>query len=321
MSDKVRETVPNFNYLKMALLLHHVPYIGAKQLDSVLNRLIVKPVTPGEFLNFSAVELRERFGLTSRAIAYLLSHKGSLIEKAEILARVVRFYNLHCVTRAQLTYPARLETYDPSPPPILYGLGHYKLLDNSSKSFTFTILVSNGACEETYALLERIASELIGCKGIPVTGHDRLPYQRLALTAQRSGHPVIYLLDRGLREAMGEHFDQALFSAARIHSVDFCGDRDLVLSPFRLDDHCLGQHNRRRDRLIIALSDVVVALDVRENGVLYQECLSAIRCGQCVCVAGTGREGNRLLLNAGAKRIPSDFRSWLQARFEQVGGL
>ncbi|HLI48846.1 MAG TPA: hypothetical protein VKV18_09190 [Chthonomonas sp.] len=321
MSDKVRETIPNFNYLKMALLLHHVPYIGPKQIDRALSRLIVEPVTPGQFLNLSPVELRERFGLTSRAIAYLLSHKEPLMEKAEALARVVRFYNLHCVTRAQLTYPARLETYDPSPPPILYGLGYYKLLDNSSRSFTFTILVSNGACEETYVTLERIASELIACKGIPVTGHDRLPYQRLALTAQRDSHPVIYLLDRGLREAMGEHFDQALFSAARIHSIDFCDERDLVLSPFRLDDHCLGQHNRRRDQLIIALSDVVVALDVRENGVLYQECLRAIRRGQCVCVAKAGREGNRLLQNAGAELMPSDFRTWLQTRSEEVGEL
>lgn len=317
MSDQIRQFVPNFSYLKLALLLHHVPYIGAKQLEHALSRLLVEQVTLGEFLNFSSVELKERFGLASRAIAYLMGKKEPLMEKAEALVRVVRFYNLHCVTRTQLTYPSRLETYDPSPPPILYGLGRYQLLDDSTEGFTFTILVSNGATEETYTNLEKIASELIACKGIPVTGHDRLPYQRLALTAQRSIHPVIYVLDRGLREAMGERFEQALFPAARIHAIDFCGDRDLVLSPFRLDDHCLGQNNRRRDQLIIALSDIIVALDIRENGILHQECLRAIQRGQHVFITETGREGNRRLHEAGAELIPSDFRSWLQSSQEE----
>ena len=131
------------------------------------------------------------------------------------------------------------------------------LLDWSytAERFTFSIAVSNGASAESLARLDQLATELSAAGGVPVTGHDRTPYKRMALAAQRLNRPTIYVLDRGLREALGPEFDRPPFAAARIRDAFFDRERDLALSPFRLDDHSLGANNRRRDALIFALSD------------------------------------------------------------------
>lgn len=304
MSARVRETVAGFQALKMALLLHCVPYIGEVRLTQLLHQFAIEPQAPADFVHLSAAELKSRYHLDPRAIKYILSNPLNLLEKAEELARTIRYHNLLCVTRTQASYPLRLETNDPSPPPILYALGRYELLDASSvANFTFTVVVSNGADPAIYTRLEQIAYQLLLKGGVPITGHDRLPYQRLALCAQRQKRPVIYILDRGLREALGPAFESALFSSARIHDIAFRRDRDVVLSPFRLDDHCLGEHNRLRDRLVLMLADIVVALDVRADGVMLAECLRVLNSGRTILVADGGREGNTILRQHGCKPL------------------
>jgi hypothetical protein len=165
--------------------------------------------------------------------------------------------------------------------------------------FTFSIAVSNGAAPGILAQQDSIAEELVRRGCVPVTGHDRTAYKRLALAAQRQNRPTIYVMDRGLREALGPDMDRPPFSAARIRETVFDTERDLALSPFRLNDHALGANNRRRDRLIYALADLIVALDVRAGGGMASECLRAHKQGRLVWVAEGGRDGNEELRQAG----------------------
>ncbi len=72
--------------------------------------------------------------------------------------------------------------------------------------FTFSIAVSNGADNATLKRMEAMATVLVQRGCVPVTGHDRTPYKRLALAAQRQNRPVIYVMDRGLRDAIGAGF-------------------------------------------------------------------------------------------------------------------
>ena len=141
--------------------------------------------------------------------------------------------------------------------------------------------------------------------GTPVTGHDRAEYQRLALAAQRRNLPSLYVFDRGLREsARPDVSDRPPFAAARIRDAVSELDRDLAVSPFRLDAHCICGNNSRRDSLIFALSDVVIALDIKGGGAMYAECCRVHEQGRPVFACPGGRDGNEALRQAGVPALP-----------------
>lgn len=170
--------------------------------------------------------------------------------------------------------------------------------------FTFSIAVSNGADNATLKRMEAMATVLVQRGCVPVTGHDRTPYKRLALAAQRQNRPVIYVLDRGLRDGLGPAFDRPPFAEARIRETVFETGRDLALSPFRLDDHAIGANLRRRDHMLYALADLIIALDVRAGGGMAAECLRAHEQRRMVWVAAGGRDGNAALREAGCTEMP-----------------
>ena len=55
-----------------------------------------------------------------------------------------------------------------------------------------------------------------------------------------------------------------------------------MLSPFRLMDHARPRNGQRRDELIAALADVIVAVHARPGGQIERVCLEALDRGQCV---------------------------------------
>lgn len=353
-------------FTRFALLLHSLPNVGEKTLTRLLHHITSRRLAPETCLQWSMEEWQTRCELDARAATTLCEQQDALLAQAEELARVTRQHNIHVLTPHSLSYPARLERFDDSPPPIVYALGNLSLLpsarslepsapaasttathppasptrkpaakspplyqpkaDNNASNasaedrektpaatplqtaapapFTFSIAVSNGADNGTLKRLEEIATILIGRGCVPVTGHDRTPYKRLALVAQRQNRPTIYVLDRGLRDAHGPAFDRPLFAAARIRETVFDVTRDLALSPFRIDDHALGANLRRRDRMLYALADLIIALDVRAGGGMAAECLRAREQGRMVWVASGGRDGNAALREAGCMEMP-----------------
>jgi hypothetical protein len=59
-------------------------------------------------------------------------------------------------------------------------------------------------------------------------------------------------------------------------------EHTLVLSPFRLLDHAVARNGRRRDEIIGALADVIVAVHARPGGEIERVCLQALDRGQSV---------------------------------------
>ena len=296
------------------LLLQSLPQVGEKALTRLLAGAALRRFTPEAILCMSAEELQRELELDARAAAYLAANRASLVQQSAELARNIRSYPVQLLAFSGAAYPSRIDRYASIPPPLVYAVGNLQLLDESTSNgaapgvtspFTFTIAVSRSAAQGTLVKLDELGTELVIAGGVPVTGHERAEYQRLALSAQRRNAPTIYVFDRGLREALGPEFNLPPFAAARIRDVEFELKRDLALSQFRLTDHCLGGNNRKRDSLIFSLSDVVIALDVAPNGAMYAECLRAYRQGKKVFVSATGRDGNRALIDNGVPLLPA----------------
>ncbi len=289
---------------QFVLYLHSVPQLGEKSLTRLFAVLAQQRLAPAQCLAFTASEWKTRFDLKASVANYLTENKTPLLAKSAELLKAFRTHPLHLITQSSAAYPVKLERYDDTPPPILYALGNAALLElphtSSGSRFTFTVAVSNDAVSSSLDRADEIANALIIAGGVPVTGHDRLPYQRLALCAQRLDKSILYVLDRGLREALGPEYDRPPFAAARIRDAVFEPRRDVAISPFRLDDHSLGANNKRRDRLIFALSDVVIVADIRAGGGMMSECMRASEQGKIVRVPGEGgREGNAALIGRG----------------------
>lgn len=301
-----RENAEPLSPTQFLLLLHSVPHLGEKSLSVLLRLLAQRRPAPHAFLNLDPDDLIRDYELPTRVAEYLHDHRAGLLAKSAELLRAMRLHPLQLLSTESAGYPARLERFDAAPPPLLYALGRADLIEPALPTrFTFTIAVSNGAIPAVLNRQDEIAKGLVEAGGVPVTGHDRTAYKRLALSAQRRNRSTLYVFDRGLREALGPDFDRPPFSAARIRDAVFEGQRDLALSPFRLDDHGLGANNRRRDELVFALSDIVVALDVRAGGMMMQECLRAHNQGRSVYVAPEGRDGNDALRAAGCPALPT----------------
>lgn len=301
-----RENAEPLSPMQFHLLLHSVPHLGEKSLAALLRRLAHRRPSPHAFLDLASDDLIRDYELPARVAEYLHDHRAALLAKSAELLRAVRLHPLQLLSTESAGYPDRLVQFDPDPPPLLYALGNANLIDPPVPTrFTFTLAVSNGAAPAVLNRLDEIATGLVEAGGTPVTGHDRAAYKRLALAAQRRNRSTLYVFDRGLREALGPDFDRPPFSAARIRDSVFEVDRDLALSPFRLDDHGLGANNRRRDELVFALSDLVVALDVRAGGMMMQECLRAHNQGRPVYIAAEGRDGNDALRIVGCSALPS----------------
>ncbi len=300
-----RENAEPLSPTQFLLLLHSAPHLGEKSLAVLLRRLAQRRPAPNAFLDLTPDDMIREYELPARVAEHLHDHRAALLAKSAELLRAVRLHPLQLLTTGSAGYPARLERFDPDPPPLLYVLGKAALIEPPTPTrFTFTIAVSNGAAPAVLDRQDEIAAGLVEAGGVPVTGHDRSAYKRLALAAQRRNRSTLYIFDRGLREALGPDFDRPPFSAARIRDAVFEVERDLALSPFRLDDHGLGANNRRRDELVFALADVVIALDVRAGGGMMHECLRAHNQGRAVYIVAEGRDGNAALRTAGCSALP-----------------
>ncbi len=311
-----RENDDPLSPTQLILLLHSVPHLGEKSLSVLLRRLAQRRLPPDAFFDLSPDVLVRDFELPSAVAETLHDQYSSLRQKSAELLRASRLHPLQIWITQSAGYPDRLTRFDADPPPVLYALGCTELVAASDKvRFTFTIAISNGSPPEALQRQEELATEMVEAGGVPVTGHDRTAYKRLALVAQRRNRSILYVFDRGLREALGPSFDRPPFSAARIRDAVFETGRDLALSPFRLDDHGLGANNRRRDQIIFALSDIVIALDVRGGGTMMQECLRAHNQRRLVYVVSGGRDGNDALRAAGCSPFTSglDWRAMIDS--------
>lgn len=293
MATAKRDRLPS----RFALLLTCVPQLGERQVALVLHQWARSRVSVDEFLSTSAEKLQREWALSSQAATALTSPDAMWRRRFEQLDAFVRRYGVQVLTSQHQLYPLALESFCEHPPPVLFAHGQTGLLQDR---WRFAVACSRGAPHLALESVDEIAQQAIREGGIPVTGHNTNPYQRVALAAIRQERPSITVLDRGLIDALGEGLSRPLFATARLYELEFRADRDLVLSPFPLDAGSLGLHNQRRDELVFALADVVFAVWIRAGGVMEKLCLRAKELGKRIEVwkapDGTISEGIKRLV-------------------------
>jgi predicted Rossmann fold nucleotide-binding protein DprA/Smf involved in DNA uptake len=287
---------------ELILLLSDVSGVGEKTLAAVLQRNAVLRRAPEQFLALDADRLVDEYGFRREAAQHVQSLTSASSDKAIAAAREMRRPGIQLLTIMDAAYPKRLFESLDHPPPVLYTYGTLDLADAP----LFAVANSNGAGEDALAACDRAAEAAIARGWWPVTGHNRVPYQRPALVSRRNGGRVCYVLDRGMFEAFGGDLRRELFPAARIWSPAYDPICDLTLSPFPLRAHSLAAHNQRRDEIVFSMARVVLVGEVRAGGNMERECRRALSGGCPVFLLGPQRDSDAAWLDHGARRIATD---------------
>lgn len=280
----------------LVLLLSVARGVGPRATAEILRLNAVLRRSAADFLALSAAELMAGYALKRDAADAILAAGRLRAAWAAETVRSLRAAGIMVLTITDATYPSRLLRGCPKPPPVVYAFGALEVL----AARVFAVANSNDAGEEDLAAADRAAAVAIEEGWTPVTGHNRIPYQRTALVARRQGARVCYVMDRGLRHGFGGDLTRDLFAAARIWNPAYDPSRDLAISAFGPDDHGSAGNNRRRDELVFALADAVIAGYLKPGGVMQTICREAEDRGVPVLPATSDPDAMRAALRKAA---------------------
>lgn len=292
------------------VLLTELPQVGERLTVRVGERARAQRLTLAEVLRLPPELLRHEYGLPARAVERLFM--GRRPHEAHCRAIVERLHAAggRVSHPGAKTYPRRWRERLGVAPPLVYLYGN----DAALKGPTLAVLNSRIINERTVTATVQVVQN--ACRGgFSLVGGGMKSTHRIAAVAMRATDaPRAIVLDRGLFAAFGTRLglDPFGFGPGR---CPLDPARTLVLSPFRPLDHAAPRNGQRRDELVAALADVVVAVNAQPGGIIERVCLQALDRGQCVLSWQGENEG---LVAAGATPIDeSHLRDGLRSFLER----
>ena len=277
------------------LMLAELPHVGEHGIVRFQQLTQWKGLALAEALALPPPVLGREYGLPPPAVARLCGEKDQHTTHCQqILSRLAAVGG--CVSQpGDPAYPRRwLEATDRAPPLVyLYG-NQANLLPP-----TLAILSSRAVTEHTVSATIQVARVAAREGFTLVAGGMKTTHRIAAVTMRATGTRRTIVLDRGLLAAFGGHLEHDPFGFGP-ERARFDRQTTLALSCFRPTDHAAPRNGRRRDELIAALADIVVAVSARPGGEIERICLRAVDRGHCVL---SWQGTNAALVAAGALSI------------------
>ena len=277
------------------LTVAELPRVGERRLQRLQERARRRHLPLARLADLPAVALREEFDLPAVAVRRLCDERALHGARCAALAAVLFECGACICPLGDPHYPGGWARHGDPPPPLAYLHGEPLLLRRPIVALLHSRLVD----EATVTATLRIARAVAAAGYCLAVGGMKTTYRVAAATARGLGTARIIVLDRGLLAAFGGHLDRDPFGLGP-RRAPFDPTRTLVLTPFRPDDHAVPRSGRRRDGLIAALADLVLAVHARPGGEIEQVCLRALARGQRVAV---WRGHNPRLIAAGGRPL------------------
>lgn len=280
------------DYVAALMAAAELPQVGERRLQR-LREAAARSCQPLTCLaDLPAAALRTDFALPWAAIRRLHDERPHHEARCAALAAALGAAGVRLCALGEAGYPRGWARHGDPPPPLAYLHGAAALLHRPIVALLHSRLVDDTTVTATLRLTRAIAAT--GC-GIAIGGMKTA--NRVAAAAARSSDAArLVVLDRGLLSAFAGALDRDPFGLGP-RRAPFDASRTLVLTPFRPEDHAVPRSGRRRDALIAALADLVIAVRARPGGEIEQLCRRALARGQRVAV---WRAHSAPLLAAGA---------------------
>ena len=275
--------------------LAELPRVGERRLLRVQALARWQGLSLARVVALTADDLAGQYGLPAAALVRLNRDRFWHTAHCRALVAQLAACGGSVCQPGDTHYPRRWADRAEPAPPLTYLYGAAKLLDHSAVALLTSRAVSEHTVTATVRLAQRAAQDGFAL----AVGGMKSTHRIAAATARAAGAPRLIVLDRGLFAAFGgqPEFDPFGFGPSRRR---FDPSATLVLSIFRPHDHATPRNGRRRDELIAALGDIVVALSARPGGEVERICLRALDRGQCVL---NWQANNPSLTAAGAMPI------------------
>ena len=259
------------------VMLSELPQVG----DSTAARILARNRERGHglatFFRLPEVVLRDDYELHADTIRRVCVECSDHQARCQWLLDRLAAAPGHVLFVGEEGYPAALAERLAPPPAAVYAIGDVGLLTHPSLAVLSSRTITEQSVAATLAVVQAAAAQGFTV----VSGGMKTSYRIAAVAGRAAEAPRAIVLDRGIFAAFGAHLEQDRFGfgpgRGTLHP-----DRTLVLSPFRLMNHAAPHNGRRRDEVVAALADVIVAVHVRPGGEIERVCLAALDRGQCV---------------------------------------
>ncbi len=260
-----------------AVMLSELPHVGDKGAARILALNRQRAHSLATFFRLPVAVLRDDYKLHPGAVARLAEERSTHETRCRWLLDQLAAAGGLVSLCADATYPSRVRERLTPPPVVLYRYGAPGLLVTPLLAVLNSRTISEHSVAASLAVVQAAASQGFTL----VTGGMKTGYRIAAVAGRAAAAPRVVVLDRGILATFGAQMDRDPFGFGPGRSI-LDAERTLVLSPFRLMDHAVARNGRRRDELVAALADVIVAVHARPGGVIERVCLEALDRGQCV---------------------------------------
>jgi len=260
-----------------AVMLSELPHVGDQAASRILARNRERGHGLATFFRLPEAVLRADYALRPAAIRRVCGERAAHEQRCRWLLDQYRGAGGRLALVDEDLYPARVRQRLIPPPAVLYAFGAAAVLAAPTLAVLNSRTITEPAVTASLALVQAAAAQGFAV----VSGGMKTGYRIAAVASRAAAAPRVIVLDRGIFATFGAQLDRDPFGFGPGRSL-WDAAHTLVLSPFRLMDHAVAGNGRRRDELIGALADVIVAVQARPGGEIERVCFAALDRGQCV---------------------------------------
>ena len=259
------------------LMLSELPHVGDKVAARILALNRARRHGLSTFLRLPEAVLRDDYKLHAAAVMRLCGQRAAYETRCRWLLDQFAAAGGSVALVDDPAYCERLRQRLTPAPAVLYSYGAPEVFQAPTLAVLNSRTISEHAVTASLAVVRAAAAQGFTLVG----GGMKTGYRIAAVAGRAAAAPRAIVLDRGILATFGARLDRDPFGFGPGRGA-LDAQRTLVLSPFRLLDHATPRNGQRRDELIVALADVVVAVHARPGGQIERVCLEALDRGQCV---------------------------------------
>lgn len=260
-----------------AVMLSELPHVGDKAAARILAMNQRRHHSFATFFRLPEAVLREDYELHPTTITRMCGERAEHERRCQWLLDRLATAGGEAWLPDAAGYPERVRRRLDPPPAVLYGFGSPEPLRSPTLAVLNSRTLGEHAVSASLAAVQAAAAQGFTL----VSGGMKTSHRIAAVAGRAAAAPRVIILDRGIFATFGAHLDRDPFGFGP-GRMALDGERTFVLSPFRLLDHAVPRNGRRRDELVAALADVIVAVHARAGGEIERVCLEALDRGQSV---------------------------------------
>ena len=245
----------------LLLALSLIKGIGNKTLFNIFNQTKELGVTSKEFWNLPKSELATKFHLKPKLIDAVAEQKKNL-KAIDDLLKELNHRNVEFITFDEANYPKGLKSLK-NPPFILYCFGNKDLL----KSNSLAIVGSRNMSSEGLAILYNFSKALLN-QGLTIVEGSRTETDEvLRIASEETKGAKIFVLSDGILIAL-KRFEKSL--------KEFEPTNNLFISFVAPELHWTPYGENEKNRIVFALTNNILIIEARKEGIILREGLKAL---------------------------------------------